>query len=191
MTRPILAALAAVTPSACSSVTVSSSPASTAGPVSATAQPAGGDLAGLPAHCTARGSGLEVLPDPACTPGGTDSHVTQANVATTICRLGYTRTVRPPASYTEPLKRQLMARYGDTGPLRNYELDHLIPLELGGNPTLPANLWPEPGASPNPKDQVEPDANRAVRSGRLPLADAQRKIAASWVELDHELGVPA
>ncbi len=83
MTRTFLAELAAVTLSACSSVTVSNSPASTAGPVSATAQPAGGDVAALPAHCTAGGSGLEVLPDPACTPGAIDPRVTQANVGTT------------------------------------------------------------------------------------------------------------
>jgi len=145
-------------------------------------------VASLPAHCTARGSGLYVLPDPACTPGATDSRVSQANIQDTICRSGYTRTVRPPASYTEPLKRDLMQRYGDTGSMREYELDHLISLELGGSPTSSANLWPEPGASPNPKDRVESAANHAVCSGRMSLADTQHKIATNWIELGRELG---
>jgi len=46
-----------------------------------------------------------VLPDPACTPGATNSAVTRATIATTICRSGYTKTIRPPASYTGALKR--------------------------------------------------------------------------------------
>ena len=38
-----------------------------------------------------------------------------------------------------------MAEYADTNPISDYEEDHLIPLELGGSPTSPLNLWPEPG----------------------------------------------
>ena len=60
-----------------------------------------------------------------------------------------------PEDYTENLKRDQMAEYADTNPISDYEEDHLIPLELGGSPTSPLNLWPEPGASPNPKDAVE------------------------------------
>lgn len=66
--------------------------------------------------CHARGSGLETLPDAACTPGGTNADVTQATIAVTICRRGWTASVRPPESYTEPLKRELMAAYGDSAP---------------------------------------------------------------------------
>jgi hypothetical protein len=160
-------------------------------PTTPTAGPSAGaaDLASLPARCTARGTAPDVLPDPACTPGATDPRVTQEDLRDTICRSGYTRTVRPPVSYTEPLKRQLVQRYGDTGPLGDYELDHLVPLEVGGNPTSVSNLWPEPGASPNRKDGVEGAANRAVCSGRMSLADAQRAIAANWVQLGRQLGV--
>ena len=50
-----------------------------------------------------------------------------------------------------------MAAYGDTGSLGDYEYDHFVPLELGGATNDPRNLWPEPGASPNPKDTVEND----------------------------------
>jgi hypothetical protein len=70
-----------------------------------------------------------------------------------------------------------------------YEEDHLIPLELGGSPTSPRNLWPEPGASPNPKDDVETAANHAVCDGEMTLATAQRAIAANWIALGQQLGV--
>jgi hypothetical protein len=135
--------------------------------------------------CHTRGSAPNVLPDPACTPGATNPEVSQA----TICRCGWTRTVRPPESYTEPLKRQQVLAYGWTGPPSRSEEDHLVPLELGGAPMDQRNLWPEPGASPNPKDQVESAANRAVCEGRMPLADAQRAIATDWVAFGRQLGV--
>jgi hypothetical protein len=48
-----------------------------------------------------------------------------------------------------------LAAYGDPGPPHDSEYDHLIPVELGGASTDPRNLWPEPGASPNPKDRLE------------------------------------
>jgi hypothetical protein len=73
-----------------------------------------------------------------------------------------------------------MVAYGFTGPPSNYEEDHLVPLELGGNPTDPNNLWPEPGASPNAKDGVENDLNRLVCNGQMPLATAQQRIATNW-----------
>jgi hypothetical protein len=117
--------------------------------------------------------------------------VTQANIRSTICAKGWTSTVRPPASYTDALKRRQMVQYGLTGPRSTYEEDHLIPLELGGSPTDPHNLWPEPERSPNPKDNVESLANHAVCSGRLLLADAQRSIATDWVSFGRQLGVPA
>lgn len=145
--------------------------------------------AAVPSSCHARGSGEMVLPDPACTPGATNSNVTQANIAETICRSGWTKTVRPPVSYTDELKRQQMAAYGDTGSMREYEEDHQIPLELGGAPSDPKNLWPEPGASPNPKDRVENALNEAVCDGRMSLTVAQREIATNWITAGQQLGV--
>ena len=189
MTRAIPAVLAALVLAACSSPEAGGPPAASGEATPPPAATGAADLSALPAHCTARGGGAETLPDPACTPGATDPRVTQANIATTICRTGYTRTVRPPTTYTEPLKRELARRYGDTGPLRDYELDHLVSLELGGSPTAAVNLWPEPGASPNPKDQVEQVANHAICAGRLPLADAQRRISANWIEFGRSLGL--
>jgi hypothetical protein len=140
--------------------------------------------------CHAQGSGEEVLPDPNCTPGTTDPTVTQANIDSTICRSGWTDAVRPPESSTEPLKLKQMAAYGYGGQSpTGFEEDHLIPLELGGSPTSPQNLWPEAGASPNPKDAVESAANHAVCDGQMPLVTAQQEIASNWIALGHQLGV--
>lgn len=110
--------------------------------------------------------------------------MTQANIGTTICTRGYTATVRPPTSYTEPLKREEMVAYGLQGqPLAAEELDHLIALELGGAPRDVANLWPEPwtgDANAHMKDAVENFLNREVCRGTMALAEAQRQIATDW-----------
>jgi hypothetical protein len=119
--------------------------------------------------------------------------VTQANVATTICVTGYTKQVRPPESYTGPLKKQLMARYGDTGSAASYELDHLVPLEIGGAPRSVRNLWPEarsarPGASE--KDGLENYLHTQVCAGRMQLADAQKMFEVNWVQAWEQAGQP-
>lgn len=138
-----------------------------------------------PGSCHARGSGLYSLADPHCTPGAVSPAVTQANIQSTICGYGYTETVRPPESITEPEKEASLAAYGDSGPLHDFEYDHLVPLELGGAGNDPRNLWPEPGASPNPKDAVEDQLRAEVCDGRMTLVKAQRAIASNWVLLAH------
>jgi hypothetical protein len=124
-----------------------------------------------------------VLPRHDLTPGAIDPQVTQRNIRNTICRRGYTRTVRPPFEYTNAMKRRLMRTYGITGSIHDYELDHLIPLELGGCPDCEANLWPQPRnvfPSANEKDEVEDYLHHQVCSGVLPLAEAQHEIAFDW-----------
>jgi hypothetical protein len=133
--------------------------------------------------CHAIGSGLYSRPDPRCTPGTLNPQVTHATIGRTICRSGWTSTVRPPESITEPEKFASMRAYGARGPASNYEYDHFVPLELGGATNDPRNLWPEPGASPNPKDAVEDELNRAVCDERMTLAQAQRAIVSNWVAL--------
>jgi hypothetical protein len=126
-------------------------------------------------------------PDPSCTPGAVDPAVTQANIASTICASGYTAKVRPPASATDRLKAQMYRAYG----LRSgtvSELDHLVSLELGGANDA-ANLWPEVGSVPNPKDKVENDLRKAVCSGKVPLAAAQKAIASDWMTAEKQLGL--
>jgi hypothetical protein len=128
------------------------------------------------------------LPDLTCTPGVRDRQVTQSNIERTICRTGYTDTVRPPSSYTTKLKRRQLKPYGYYAgrSLRRYEEDHLISLELGGSPTSPKNLWPEaylpkPGA--RQKDGVESYLHHQVCSGAMTLRAAQHEEAANWVAI--------
>ena len=59
-----------------------------------------------------------------------------------------------------------------------YQEDHLISLELGGNPTDPRNLWPEPYPRAADVDRIENELNAKVCSGELTLAEAQRQESA-------------
>jgi hypothetical protein len=124
-------------------------------------------------------------PDPHCTPGALNPAVTQATIGKTICRSGWTKTVRPPAEITDREKVASMAAYGDHGSTSAYEYDHLVSLELGGAVNDGRNLWPEPGASPNPKDTIESELRRQVCDGQMSLAQAQNAIATNWVALTH------
>jgi hypothetical protein len=132
-----------------------------------------------PGQChTRKAGGGAPLPDPSCTPGAIDPAVTQANIADTICRSGYTATVRPPASDTGRWKIRTYVFYGlDTGSRGEY--DHLVPLELGGS-NATANLWIEPGSIPNAKDKVENRLRDEVCAGEVTLAAAQQAIATDW-----------
>jgi len=125
--------------------------------------------------------------DPVLTPGYANPAVTQANVQTTICIPGWTKTIRPPASYTTKLKLKQLR--GD-GPYKSalgaavFEEDHLISLEIGGHPTDSRNLWPETWSHPNgahEKDQLENKLKRMVCAGTLTLDAAQQAIANDWI----------
>jgi hypothetical protein len=139
----------------------------------------------LSGPCQTRDHGL--LPDRSCTPGAIDPAVTQADIGSTICRAGYTDTVRPPEAQTEAFKWNVAEpAYGQHDV--SGELDHLIPLELGGDNDA-KNLWVEAGPIPNPKDAVENALNQAVCSGQITLRTAQREIARSWVKAAAALGI--
>lgn len=125
-----------------------------------------------------------VVADPVRTPGVLNPDVTQADIGETICKHGWTRTVRPPVDYTNALKREQMPVYGERGPPSGYQEDHLISLELGGDPTDPRNLWPEPYPRAAEVDQVENELNAQVCNGLLTLAEAQQKEA----DLKHNQG---
>jgi hypothetical protein len=112
------------------------------------------------------------------TPGVLNPAVTQANIGSTVCRHGWTRTVRPPVSYTNALKAKGLRQYRLRGPPSAFQEDHLISLELGGDPTDPRNLWPEPYPRAAAVDQIENDLNHRVCTGSLSLADAQRRESA-------------
>jgi hypothetical protein len=128
------------------------------------------------------------LPDPQCTPGSIDPAVTQANIQSTICRSGYTKTVRPPSSQTSRFKYdQAYPAYGVPATTTT-ELDHLVSLELGGSNDA-RNLWPEQPPTPNPKDSVENRLHAAVCSGQVTLAATQRAIATNWTTALTTLGL--
>ncbi|MFH9352940.1 hypothetical protein [Kitasatospora sp. NPDC017646] len=137
------------------------------------------------------------LPDPSCTPGATNPDVTQDTIDSTICVSGYSTSIRPSTTYTNRLKVQQIAQYGyaDTS-TADYEEDHFIPLSLGGNPTDPNNLWPEPryatGASglySTDKDTVEYKLYRAVCNHQVDLVPAQQAIVNDWTTALSVLGL--
>ncbi|MQY40284.1 hypothetical protein SRB17_83170 [Streptomyces sp. RB17] len=140
----------------------------------------------------------EPLEDRACTPGAVSPAVTQANLTSTICRKGgYTKNIRPPESVTRKEKELNAASYGYTGSLGDAEYDHLISLQLGGDPNDARNLWVEPadpGHKPgagvnNLKDPVETKLHTAVCSGKVTLAAAQQAIVTDWTTALSRLGV--
>jgi hypothetical protein len=134
-------------------------------------------LGGALALSAAGGWGQTDIPDHDRTPGAVDPAITQDNIAQTACVSGYTKIVRPPSSYTTRLKAEQMLELGLPGTVRDYYEDHLVPLCVGGHPSDPRNLWPEPVAgqwSAGVKDQLEGSVYRAVCSGAMTLLEGQR-----------------
>lgn len=117
-----------------------------------------------PPTCHVRG----LLPDPVCTPGAVET----VDVAV-VCGT----STRERRHVTEEQRRAVLAAYGN--PAGAFELDHLVPLELGGS-NANANLWPEPGPDFKAKDHVENVLHGRVCSGKMTLEDAQRAIARDW-----------
>jgi hypothetical protein len=148
-----------------------------------------------PAHRSRDG-----LPDARFTPGARNPVVTQTTIDTTVCRSGWSTSVRPPVSYTGALKRQQIVEYGyaDRDP-RHYQEDHLIPLSLGGAPRDPRNLWPQPLSARLPdgtevgaatKDGFEIHLHAAVCDGTISLSEAQRAMATDWIAAWEAAGRP-
>jgi hypothetical protein len=123
------------------------------------------------------------MPDSACTPGAIFPDATKDK----ICVPGYSSQVR---NVPDSVKNQAYAEYGITSHTTGqYEVDHLISLELGGSNDI-ANLWPEP-ADPRPgfheKDKVENYLHAQVCNGSMPLQEAQAKIANDWLSVYQSL----
>jgi len=118
------------------------------------------------------------------TPGVANPDVTQATIGETICKHGWTKTIRPPTSYTNELKVEQMKLYRRTGSTSDYQEDHLISLELGGHPTDERNLWPEPIERATEVDSTEDELNGKVCSGEITLEEGQRQES----ELKHTAG---
>ena len=113
------------------------------------------------------------LPNPTLTPGATNPAVTQATIRDTICRHGWTVTVR---NVPRAERRAVLAEYGNP---QHVVIDHLIALSLGGaNET--ANLWPQDTAEAKKKDVVEDHLRRQVCAGMVTLEAAQNVLATDW-----------
>jgi hypothetical protein len=141
--------------------------------------------------CSTRQRGGYPIPDPRCTPGGIDPSVTADVLRNRAWRTGCIRNCE-----TSEAEKHITYRwYGIRVRRRNYgetqvcELDHLVPLELGGADGL-GNIWPECGPSAvalderyfKIKDRVENYLADEVKSGRMTLAGAQRGIATDWTQ---------
>lgn len=135
----------------------------------------------------------QLLPNHTRTPGVTNPDVTPETMKQTICnRSGWhTGDIRPPPNVMEADKIKQIGEYGyDDKDKSHYEEDHLIALEVGGNPTDLQNLWPESYKThPNAhdKDNVENYLNMIVCAGEIELRKAQQMIATDWVALYSEM----
>lgn len=117
-------------------------------------------------------------------PGALNPDVRADTVHSTICIPGYTATVRPSTSFTNGVKVKLMREAGlpsaDAGA---YELDHRVPLALGGHPRALANFQLQPWDGPEgakAKDRLEKRLQMLVCAGRVPLDDARAEIYWDW-----------
>ena len=110
--------------------------------------------------------------------------VREDTLQSTICQAGYTRTVRPSTTYTNGVKKKLMREAGlDPSLARDYELDHIIPLALGGSPRSIDNLMLQPWEGEDgakKKDKLEVRLQKCVCAGALDLTEAQEAISADW-----------
>ncbi len=121
--------------------------------------------------------GNQALPDPACSPGAVLT--TDTNV---ICVSGYTQTVR---NVPDSEKQQVFAEYGiDYSLHSNYEVDHIISLELGGSNDI-SNLYPESYSiqyGARIKDKLENYLHDQICSGKMSVAVAQAEISTNWLK---------
>lgn len=121
------------------------------------------------------------LPDPKLTPGAVLAVTVQD-----ICTPGYAKRVR---NVPEAVKRQIYREYGVTSHRpREFEVDHLISLELGGSNDV-RNLWPQPyrlvvdglDEGAHTKDALEDRLHALVCAGTVDLKQAQKDIAVDWI----------
>lgn len=140
------------------------------------------------------------LPNHDRTPGAINASATQETLATTVCKSGWASSVRPPSAYTGALKVAQILEYGyaDRNP-SHYQEDHLVPLELGGAPRDPRNLWPQPNEVTLPdgtkvgskeKDDLEDELHAQVCTGSMTLDNAQRAMATDWIAAWEKAGRP-
>ena len=131
------------------------------------------------------------MPDPACTPGGINPTITAEVLRDPAWRTGCVRNCQSSEEEKHVTYRWygLRVPHDNAGEHQVCELDHLVPLELGGADGL-GNIWPEcgPGRAQlekryfKIKDRVENYLADEVKAGRMPLSEAQQGIARDWTQ---------
>jgi hypothetical protein len=113
--------------------------------------------------------------------------VTPETIASTICTSGYTALVRPATVYTNGVKLKLLQAVGqEPASASAYELDHIVPLALGGHPRALDNLQLQPWPEAKRKDRLEVKLQCLVCSGQVSLEEAQTAIATDWEAAYHK-----
>jgi hypothetical protein len=117
-------------------------------------------------------------------PEALSADVRQETIQQTICVPGYAASVRPSTSYTNGVKSKLLRDQGlPPSAAPEYELDHRIPLALGGHPRSLKNLelqaWEGDGGAKR-KDRLERRLQQLVCAGKVPLDEARREIYLDW-----------
>jgi hypothetical protein len=118
---------------------------------------------------------VQYLPDQKLTPG--DSLAVSKD---DLCEAGFKSSAD---DLTIAVKRQIFDRYAMSPTDVGYNVDHLIPVGLGGSDSV-KNLWPQPLSGEwnyNMKNRLEKRLRKMVCSGELKLEEAQREIAGDWV----------
>ncbi|MEO7019031.1 MAG: HNH endonuclease [Ktedonobacteraceae bacterium] len=173
----ILAAIVCLILSGCAGLTVTSNNSSNNTSTSTTTPHWG--VQAKTTGCTVRGT----QQDPDCTPGALLPDATKDR----ICQSGYASSVR---NVPTSVKDQVYSSYGiGHHAAGQYEVDHLVSLELGGSNDI-SNLWPE-AASPVPgfhqKDKVENYLHDQVCTGAVSLQQAQIEIATNWLDVYNKM----
>ena len=129
------------------------------------------------------------LPDPNLTPGATDPEVNAGNIKESICKSSHftwTEGHMPPKSFLDSIEQEQLKQYGYTDTtMSHYQMDHLIPLSLGGHPTDPKNIWPQvllTKWSARRKDYLEEVVHDKVCKGEISLKDAQDLFRTNWID---------
>ena len=128
-----------------------------------------------------QGCRLGPRPDRRCSPGAFYTRLTRAVICARSFRTSAVRNVPQAEKFAVEREYGLAASYYG----RSLEIDHIVPLELGGSNSI-ANLFPE-RATAHPgyavKDRLEDRLHRLVCARGLTLAAARSGIARDWLAL--------
>lgn len=126
-----------------------------------------------------------LTPDATLTPGAWNDPPTPLDQ---LCHPGRTKQVR---HVDQTLRNKVFLRYGIDPKMinhRDYEIDHLVSLELDGTNAI-ENLWPESyitqPLNAHTKDVLENTLHHMVCKHQITLNVAQRAIATDWVAAYH------